>query len=191
MLAVQPSGLHESSLPPSATDAGLESNIDLFSNTYPLPRPQGAGEGSAHLARGGGGRSHAQTGPEPPGRPPGVPRKKWPPRATSPVALLPQHGVGQQVNGTRLSIRGRATRRGGCPVYAHATHCVPHEAVLTPKHSTESAVTPTRARPGFGDSTALARRWLAERVDLLRIMPDLAGTDSRQRRRHREGRGGY
>ena len=26
---------------------------DLFSYTYPLPRPQGAGEGSAHLARGG------------------------------------------------------------------------------------------------------------------------------------------
>jgi hypothetical protein len=43
------------------------------------------------------------------------------------VALLPQHcdkhGVGQQVNGTRLSTRGRATRRGGCPVYTHATHC--------------------------------------------------------------------
>jgi hypothetical protein len=48
------------------------------------------------------------------------------------VALLHQHGVGQQVNGTRLSTRGRATRRGGCPVYTHATHCVPHEAVLTP-----------------------------------------------------------
>ena len=59
-------------------------------------------------------------------------------------------------------------------MYAHATHCVPHEAVLTPKHSTESAVTPTRARPGFGDSTALARRWLAERVDLLHTMSDLA-----------------
>ena len=48
------------------------------------------------------------------------------------VALLPQRGVGQQVNGTRLSTRGRATRRGGCPVYTHATHCVPHEAVLMP-----------------------------------------------------------
>jgi hypothetical protein len=46
------------------------------------------------------------------------------------VALLPQRGVGQQVNGTRLSTRGRATRRGGCPVYTHATHCAPHEAVL-------------------------------------------------------------
>ena len=31
----------------------LESNIDLFSYTYPLPRPQGAGEGSSNLARGG------------------------------------------------------------------------------------------------------------------------------------------
>jgi hypothetical protein len=29
----------------------------------------------------GGGRSNAQTGPEPPGRPPGVPGKKWSPRA--------------------------------------------------------------------------------------------------------------
>jgi hypothetical protein len=54
------------------------------------------------------------------------------------VALLPQHGVGQQVNGTRLSTRGRATRRGGCPVYTHATHCVP-------KHSTETTKYPTGA----------------------------------------------
>ena len=49
-------GLHESLLPSeahSATDAGLESNIDLFSYTHPLPRPQGAGEGSSNLARGG------------------------------------------------------------------------------------------------------------------------------------------
>jgi hypothetical protein len=74
------------------------------------------------------------------------------------VALLPQHGVGQQVNGTRLSTRGRATRRGGCPVYTHATHCVPHEAVLTPKHSTETTKYPTGAWSGFGASTALARR---------------------------------
>jgi hypothetical protein len=61
------------------------------------------------------------------------------------VALLPQHGVGQQINGTRLSTRGRATRRGGCPVYTHATHYVPHEAVLTPKHSTETTKYPTGA----------------------------------------------
>jgi hypothetical protein len=31
----------------------LESNIDLFSYTYPLPRRQGAGKGSSNLARGG------------------------------------------------------------------------------------------------------------------------------------------
>jgi hypothetical protein len=61
------------------------------------------------------------------------------------VALLPQHGVGQQVNGTRLSTRGRATRRGGCPMYTHATHCAPHEAVLAPKHTTESTKYPTGA----------------------------------------------
>jgi hypothetical protein len=47
--------------------------------------------------------------------------------------------------GSRLSTRGRATRRGGCPVYTHATHCAPHEAVLTPKHSTETTKNPTGA----------------------------------------------
>ena len=61
------------------------------------------------------------------------------------VALLPQHGVGQQVNGTRLSTRGRATRRGGCPVYTHATHCVPHEAVLTPNALNRTTKYPTGA----------------------------------------------
>jgi hypothetical protein len=38
------------------------------------------------------------------------------------VALLPQHGVGQQVNGTRLSTRGRATRRAGRLPRVYACH---------------------------------------------------------------------
>jgi hypothetical protein len=67
-------------------------------------------------------------------------------------------------------------------VYAHATHCVPHEAVLTPKHSTETTKCPTAARLGLGQALLppkaeihpLGRRWVCapmlgppQRIDLL------------------------
>jgi hypothetical protein len=66
----------------------MESSIDLFSCTYPLPRPQGAGAGSGHLARGGAAVLMPKQARGATRAPPGSTRKKWSPRAIS-AQLVP------------------------------------------------------------------------------------------------------
>jgi hypothetical protein len=92
---------------------------NLFSYTYPLPRPHGAGEGSAHLARAGAAvltpkspkqaRSHQGSCTR---ASPGSTRKIWPPRAITMTKFATAVLFRAQLKPYRHGALARRRRRG-------------------------------------------------------------------------------